>query len=278
MASIGAGSIKLPASRRFISVALRMCCYRSFREAKSRAIAASLLSSAINDPVVPDVAFSLPENQLPLPSETIRRLARGRPVIMLSPISYGKPGNWPTPNRALYDRYVQQMAQVLLRVSRHGYFAVVACSSLGDDETVIPDIMSCVKQESEGTLDGEIHFPLVRTWRDFVAAMRSCNYLIASRLHGTILGFVTQTPVVAISFDSKVDWVMEDLQQTDYLLHIRDFTADDVLDALDRVIGSADAVVAQIGSYRQKVLFTPDFARQYDLLAELALNHYQSHT
>ena len=78
----------------------------------------------------------------------------------------------------------------------------------------------------------QIFFPPIKTWRDLVAVLREADYLIASRLHGTILSFVSKTPVVAISFDPKVDWVMEDLKQSEYLLHITDFTAAEVLRTL----------------------------------------------
>jgi polysaccharide pyruvyl transferase WcaK-like protein len=275
VASVGAGKMRSPASRMFVSLALRMCSYRSYRDTKSRAIAASFLSRATNDSVVPDLAFSLPDSELPSPVGGIRTMARGRPVIALSPIAYAKPGNWPTPDGALHDRYVQQMAQVLSCLSRQGYFLIVVCSSLGDDEGVIPDLLGRMDDEMKHSLDGQLHFPTIRTWRDLVAVLRDTDYLIASRLHGTILGFVTQTPAVAISFDPKVDWVMEDLHQTDYLLQIRDFTAEQVLNALDRIKVRRDAVVERIASYRQGILSAS--ARQYDSLTRLVLAHHQSH-
>lgn len=202
-------------------------------------------------------------------------MARGRPVIALSPIAYLRPGNWPNPNRALYDRYVQQLARTLACLSRRGNFLVVACSSLGDDESVIPELLEHLDDETKRSLDTQVHFPTIKTWRDYVAVVREVDYLIASRLHGTILGFVSQTPAVAISVDPKVDWVMEDLHQTDYLLHFQDFTAEDVLNAFDRLKVCRDAVVEQIASYRQGVLSAPTFARQYDLLAGLAQRHHQ---
>ena len=204
-------------------------------------------------------------------------MARGRPVIALSPIAYVKPGNWPNANRALYDRYIQQLAIALSCLSRRGCFLVVACSSLGDDESVIPDLLERLDGDMKRSLDGQIHFPTIKTWRDLVAVLRDVDYLIASRLHGTILGFVSQTPAVAISFDPKVDWVMEDLHQTDYLLHFEDFTAEDVLKAFDRLKVYRDAAVEQIVSYRREIFSTPASARQYDFLAGLALKHHRAH-
>jgi polysaccharide pyruvyl transferase WcaK-like protein len=202
-------------------------------------------------------------------------MAQGRPVIAISPIAFAKPGNWPTADGALHDRYVQQMAQVLSSLSRQPYFLIVVCSSLGDDEAVIPEILAHLGDEVRHSSGGQIYFPTIRNWRNLVAVLRDADYLVASRLHGTILGFVSQTPAVAISFEPKVDWMMEDLGQTDYLLQIRDFTAQEVLNALDRIKARRDAVVDRIATYRDSILAAS--ARQYDCLARLVLAHHQSH-
>ena len=84
--------------------------------------------------MIPDLAFSLPDSELPDPRGQIQMLAGGRPIVALSPIAYAKPVNWPTPNKAIYDRYLQQMGGILTGLVQQGYFVVVVCSSLGDDE------------------------------------------------------------------------------------------------------------------------------------------------
>jgi polysaccharide pyruvyl transferase WcaK-like protein len=277
MASVGVGRIALPASRRFISTALRLSCYRSFREEKSRAVAARLYPRAMNDAVVPDLAFSMPPAaDLPLQAVAIRKIARGRPVIALSPMAYAKPGDWPTPNRDLHDRYVQQLARLLPFLAKRDYFIVVVCSSRGDDESVIPDIIGRLNEEANRGLEGQIHFATAKTWREFISVMDETDCLIASRLHGAILGFISHVPAVAISVDPKVDWVMEDLRQTEFLLHFRDFTAEDVLAAIDRIQSAREVVVERIASYRKSVLSNPISGKQYDLLVGLALQHCQA--
>jgi hypothetical protein len=57
-------------------------------------------------------------------------------------------------------------------------------------------------------------------------------------------------------------------------LQIRDFTAEEVLNALDRIKARRDAVLEQIASYRKGTLSAS--ARQYDTLARLVLAHHQS--
>jgi polysaccharide pyruvyl transferase WcaK-like protein len=198
----------------------------------------------------------------------IRSIAQGRTIVAISPIAYAKPGTYlPYEDRALYDRYLQQMAQVVSRLLERGYFLVIVWSDT-PDASVIPELLGHLDPESKKRSAGQMHIPTITTWKDLVASLRDVDFLIASRLHSTTLGFVAGTPTVAISFDPKVDWVMEDLGQTDYLLQIRDFTAEDVLDALDRIEPRRNVVMEQIRSYRHQTL--PVSALQYDALAELA--------
>jgi polysaccharide pyruvyl transferase WcaK-like protein len=268
MASVGAQKAASATSRLFMSAALRLARYRSYRDKNSREIAAGLLHRAKEDPVVPDLAFSLPPLELPMPAG-IRATAQGRPTIAISPIAYAKPGRWPCGDRALYDRYLKQLARVVAQLLERGYFLVLVWSSIGDDESVIPELLGCLDHDSNKKLTGQMHIPTITTWKDLVAVLLDVDFLIASRLHSAILGFVTQTPTIAISFDPKVDWVMEELGQTDYLLQIRDFVAKEVIQALERIKLRRNVVVEQIASYQSRVLSL--CARQYDALVDLAI-------
>ena len=196
-------------------------------------------------------------------------MSQGRTVVALSPIAYAKPGNWPWQDRALFDRYVREMAEVVSQLIARGYFLAIVCSSLGDDEHVICEILDHVDDDAKKKLPAQINIPAIATWKDLAASLRDADVLIASRLHSAILGFVTSLPTIALSFDPKVDWVMEDVGQTDYLLQIRDFSAKDIFETLDRVQLHRAAVAEDIASYQRRIL--PIFARQYDALAELAL-------
>jgi polysaccharide pyruvyl transferase WcaK-like protein len=268
IASVGACNIASTTSRLFLSAALRMAQYRSYRDNHSRDIASRLLQRPVGESVVPDLAFSLPPSDL-LPPAGIRSIAPGRTIVAISPIAYAKPGSWPCPNRALHDRYLQQMTDVVAQLLVRGYFLVIVCSSLGDDERVILELLERLDEQFREIVARQIHIPRIRTWKDLIASLRDVDLLIASRLHSAILGFLTQTPTVAISFDPKVDWVMEDVGQTDYLMHIRDFTSEDVIEAVDRIELHKSFVSGQIRSYQRAILSAS--TRQYDALIELAM-------
>lgn len=268
MASVGACKVTSITSRFFLSVALRMARYRSYRDKNSRKLASGLFRRAGGDSVVPDLALSLPPSELPPPA-SIRAMAQGRPIVAISPIAYAKPGAWPYQNAALYSRYLQEVARVASRLLQRDYFLLFVYSSLGDDDRVIPELLGWLDAEAREKASGRVRVPVINAWKDVAANLSAVDFLVASRLHSTILGFVTETPTVAISFDSKVDWVMQDLGQTDYLLHIRDFRAEDVIDALDRIELHSGSVAAKIQSY--KLGIESAFTQQYDGLAELAM-------
>ena len=267
VASVGVGKVRSKTSRLFLRSALRMAQYRSYRDKNSKGFAATLLQRASDDSVVPDLAFSLPPSEIS-PSAGIPARAKGRPTIAISPIIYANPRFWPYQDRALYDRYVGQLARLVAQLLARDYFLVIVCSSLGDDETAIPELLGRLDDQSKKRLAEQLYIPPTPTWRDLVATFREVDFLIVSRLHSAILGFVADKPTVAISFDPKVDWAMEDLGQTDYLLHIRDFTAEAVIAALDQAKMRGDFIVEQMRSYRREALSAS--AKQYDALARLA--------
>ena len=267
IASVGACKVTSITSRLFLSATLRMARYRSYRDKNSRGTAAGLLQQATEDSIVPDLGFSLPSCVLPPPAG-IRSASRGRPVVAISPIAFAKPGSWPHQNRDLYDRYLLQMAEVVSQLVKRGYFLVIVWSS-DDDKRVIPELLERLDGKSKNSLTQQMNIPEIRTWKDLVASLQDVDCLVASRLHSAILGHLTSKPTIAISFDPKVDWLMEDLNQTDYLLQIRDFTAKDVIETLERIEHCRNLVVRQIRSYQLETGST--FTRQYDALAQLAV-------
>lgn len=267
MASVGACKVRSRLSRFFLAQAVRFSNYRSYRDENSKLIASSLLRRAAKDSVVQDLAFCLPESEIPAPAD-LKSLANGRKIIAISPIVYGKPGVWPSPDAAVFDRYMSEMTVVVSRLLSLDYFLVFVWSA-GSDRCLISEVISRIDDKLKPRLATQTHVPQLQNWKDLVAILRSADALIASRLHSALLGFLAQIPVVAISFDPKVDWAMRDSRQTDALLHIRDFTASGVLDALRALELRGEDVVRELSSSRKLAL---DFlARQFDTLSQIAI-------
>ena len=265
---VGASTETARLCRFFLSTALRLGCYRSFRSKKSRQIAADLLPGADRDAVVPDLAFSLPLAELPPPAG-IRSMAQGRRIIAISLIATAKPGISPMSDRNLYDRYLVQMASLLSQLVERGYFLAVVGSCLWDTENVLPDLLDRLDDTAKKNLVRQMTVPPIATWKDLVAALEDADYLVASRLHSAILGFMVEKPTVAISSDPKVDSLMEESGQNDYLLNIHDFSVETVIAALNRLDLNRDLVVRHLAACRAGAI--PGFERQYNYLADLCV-------
>jgi polysaccharide pyruvyl transferase WcaK-like protein len=166
------------------------------------------------------------------------------------------------------------MTDVVSQLLHRGCFLVIVCSSLGDDERVIPDILERLDDEAKELVARQIYIPRVTTWKDLAAYLGDVDLLISSRLHSAILGFLTQTPTVAISFDPKVDSVMEDLNQTENLLHIGDFTAKGVMEALDRIERRSTLVQKQVATHMDEIRSV--CALQYDAVAGFVMARRRS--
>ena len=266
--SVGAGRLGSRVSRAFVAGALCLAHYRSYRDRNSKEIASQVLNVASKDVIAPDLVFSLSELTLPSPATSHLKLPK-RPIIAISPIVYGKANNWPTEHRLLHERYMQQMAATISQLLCRDYIIIMVCSSLGDDDRVVGELVSILENDCKSRIPTQIQFPPIHRWRDFVRVLRASDYLIASRLHSIILGYISDTPSIAISFDPKVDWLMADVGQTDYLLDIGDFRAQDVVDRLDYLMSQRPVVIEHLRDYRTRL--STIFAAQYDSLAALAL-------
>lgn len=272
VASVGAGKARSRSARLFLSMALRLAVYRSYRDAHSRDFAASMLPKAAGDPVVPDLAISLPRTACSGSENHLRALARGRKVIGVSPIAFAKPENWPTQDGSLYAAYVRKLVRVISCLLERDYLVVLVWSSLWDDESAVSDVCRQLSCSSTANL----LVPKISTWRELTSLLQDVDLLIASRLHSVILGFVSDAPVVALSFDPKVDWVMEDFGQTDYLMSIRSFSPDDVITAVDRLVQNQALAEKQIASYRSRV--STVLNAQFDTLASAACEAFRRRT
>jgi polysaccharide pyruvyl transferase WcaK-like protein len=264
VASVGAGKMSSFACRSFLSIALRLAKYRSYRDKHSRELLGRLLPNSSGDSIVPDLAFSFPLSGL-APADDLRSLAQGKTIVAISPISYAKPETWPHQDRQLYDRYLSHIVELIRLLSSGDYFVVIVWSSYSDRQ-VVADLRHLFKAVQPAP---EFYVPELESWKGLVGILRSVDIVIASRLHSIILSTLSQKPTIAVSFDPKVDWVMEDLNQTDYLMQIRDFTAGQLAQTIQRIQTRRYDVERKLASYQLRI--QPVLAKQYDALAEFSV-------
>lgn len=124
-----------------------------------------------------DCAFSLD-------ASTVKPLLKARPYIAISLRPWRK-----------MDRTMQVIRQLILELDQRGYDTVlIAMKSPDDDKQMSP------------LLDLGSHVHLVSEDMDAVlAALRGAELVIAMRLHALILAAMVGSPIIAISYDPKID-------------------------------------------------------------------------
>lgn len=269
-ASVGAGKTSSTATRFFLSRALRRAQYRSVRDSNSRSISAMVTPQAIDDPVVPDIALSLPAGLENATENAIKTRAAGRKIIAVSPISFAKPGIWPHADANLYGRYLNELAGALALLLESGYFLVLVWSARSDRDT-ITELLDRLPEGARVKALQQVYAPPIADWKDLLAAFSSADFVVSSRLHSTILSFVALKPTLAISFDLKVDWLMQDFRQMEFRLALDEFKAGDVVAGVRGLESQKDAIISELRGYLSSN--GQAFSRQYDTLADLAMKH-----
>jgi polysaccharide pyruvyl transferase WcaK-like protein len=257
--SVGKCVLQRPLSRFLVRVALRIASYRSYRDIASKAVVQALIH-APNDPVYPDLAFSgtnrVLQNSAPLaPKPDHLRIG-------FSPIAYCDPRSWPRKDERRFAAYVSQLAE-MLKYLLHQHHRVLFFTTDGPDSAVVNDLrltISGMPVDSDSvevlpaSQDVSVDRFLKDTWR--------LDLTIASRLHGVILSHLNATPVLAISFDPKVDAYMSAVGQKDYCLSIDHLDSKELVDRFEALACAREQVREHLRS--QILQFRRALDLQYD--------------
>jgi polysaccharide pyruvyl transferase WcaK-like protein len=258
--SVGAGKLKTRLGRLFIKKALALASYRSYRDLVSKAMLQEWRFTK-NDPCVPDLAFGVRIKVNETTHSSSERLTVG-----ISPIAFGHKDKWPTTATDVYAAYLSSLTEFMAKLDSMGYQMILFTSS-GSDRQVVTELREKVSREFSNALRDKIRVPRVETVDQFFTEVGKVDIVVASRLHGTILSHMLEKPVVAISFDPKVDTHMRNMSQGAYLLDIRHFNAIDLMERFKLL--STDAANIKKVIHARLHDFHEPLENQYQQLATL---------
>lgn len=260
--SVGVGELRTVLGRLFTKGALALACYRSYRDLVSKGLLEQRWPFTQGDACVPDLAFAM---RL-LKNET-SSLPRERPLIVgIGPIAFGHATNWPTPAPKVYATYLSNLVEFVEKLDSMECKVVLFTSS-GADRQVVRELKEKISQDYSASLSERICVPRVDTVDDFFAEVGKVDLVVASRLHGAILSHMLSKPVLAISFDIKVDTHMRDMGQSDYLLNIYGFSANDLIERFELLIRDAKNIKKTLNEHL--LGFREPLEKQYQQLATL---------
>jgi polysaccharide pyruvyl transferase WcaK-like protein len=267
VASVGiSGSLKTSLSRFFIRTALATACYRSYRDQRTKQLLKTWRFTH-RDPCVPDLAFSLDLSCYSLRSSPIDVHKGQTRVVAISPMSWGKPGHWPEPNLVAYNRYVDELADFASWLIRRAYSILLFASS-GADRAAVADLKDRLRDRYGQHALSHLVEPSVNRVEDLLNCVSCAEFVVATRFHGVLLSHLLLKPVLAISYDRKIEIHMKDLEQLPYHIDFHRVTTSQLCESFAALEANAAQVRAVI-SQRINV-FRGQLNSQYEQLVRYA--------
>lgn len=192
--SVGAESMRRPVHRLLIGLALRLADYRSFRDPISRQRATRLMRSAENDPIFPDLAFSLPRPLL---------VARDRPVGVPPTVAVGIYAVEQGP-QAL-ERYVETIGDFVIWLLHHGYPTRIVIGDAAYDQEVRARLQHWLK--AKNVLHRVIDQPIA-SFEELLGQFADVDLVVATRFHNLLLALLLAKPALSVSHMDKNDQLM----------------------------------------------------------------------
>jgi polysaccharide pyruvyl transferase WcaK-like protein len=237
--SVGAGPIYANLSKRFIKIALSLATYRSFRDDFSKELLQSIGFDK-DDPIYPDLVHAM---QLPPPSPANR--PKTAKIVGIGPMGYFKEECWPEGNKEYYADYLAKMAAFIQFLIEKGYRIMYITGELFFDQLVISDLIEELERHLPPNSKDLFSRPKLESLPDLLENIEKTDFIVASRFHNVLLGQKAGKPVLAISYQEKIDALMNDTGQGEYVEQIGEFTVDALRKKFQSMEDNYDLIVKQ---------------------------------
>jgi polysaccharide pyruvyl transferase WcaK-like protein len=243
--SVGAGPLYTRAGRFFVKTALSLADFRSYRDESTLQYLKGIGFRGGNDPVYPDLAFSLPESLIPR-----GRGSRGRrSVVGLGLMVYAGKYSVEKPTDAVYAAYLATLVKFVNWLLARGYDVRLL---IGDavDTPVAQEFKSLLKAQSVMCEEGRIIDEPVLSVGHLLSQIAATDIVVATRFHNVLLALLLNKPVISISFHHKCDSLMSGMGLSEYIQDINDLKSDRLIEQFCNLENNADSLMPMI---RQKV-------------------------
>ncbi len=260
-ASVGAGPVAHPRSRRYFHAALQAADYRSYREHSSKKFAREIGIAADADRVLPDMVFSLP-----IPPEVATRSVQWPPRrIALGVMGYTGWNVAPEAGEKIYAAYLQKLVWLARALLDSGYAVRLLIGNRGGDRRPVKDLSAALAGHPTLTGGAFVAREIV-THEHVLEEIAETDLVIATRFHNVLKSLLLGRPVISVGYARKNDDLMAEMGLSAYCHAVETFDPAAVL-AQVRTIAALPAPPTVVA--REKVaLYRAELAAQYDRLLQ----------
>jgi polysaccharide pyruvyl transferase WcaK-like protein len=216
--SVGVGPLRHRLSRFFVKSALFLADYRSYRDNLSRQYLRHIGFDSTNDPVYPDLAFSLP-----LPTTPHSNSNSGKPVIAVGVKNYnGQYGPRPPQIQAdvIYRNYIDKVGAFVAWLLDHMYTVRLIIGDSSCDPQVRADLKKSLNERKVKYDTLQVIDEPIESLEHLISQLAASDIVVSPRFHNVVLGLLLNRPVIALAYHEKFSALMEGSELAKYNLHI----------------------------------------------------------
>jgi polysaccharide pyruvyl transferase WcaK-like protein len=239
--SVGAGPIQHPLSRWLLKASLMLAHHRSYRDKASKQYLQEIGFAADRDSVYPDVVFGLSKDAL------VPWVAKGqRRIIGLGIKDYAS--TKPEESR----EYLDTMATFVSWLQQNGHGVRLLIGDIQYDSAVIDQFVSILKSRN---ISADAPFLLAEpalTVEELLRQVGETEAVVSARYHNLVMALIQNKPVIALSDHAKLNSVVTDFGLADYLLPLRDLSADLLIDKFSQLENDLDRLRPRVKAELEK--------------------------
>jgi polysaccharide pyruvyl transferase WcaK-like protein len=192
------------------------------------------------DAICPDLAFGLLDS-----FATEDRGVPGR-TVAVSPIAWSDPGAWPSADAEANRLYRARMTELFEKLADRGFTVELFATARPDFRTAneLRAALLARRPELESRLVPCIFLDSPSGAR---ALFETAQVTVASRLHGLLLAAMAGQPVIALSYDRKVDELMREIEQMERRADIATFDAERICAWVEDAVRRRTELRSRIG-------------------------------
>ncbi len=258
--SVGAGPIIHPLSKLFIKAVLSLADYRCYRDGYSRQYIEGIGFRAGNDPVYPDLAFSLPRAMMPAGGT---RRSEGPVIGVGLKDYYGEHGMRRT-GEAAYRDYIDKTATFVAWLFNHGYRVRVLMGDGMYDAPVREDLKAHLKDRGCAPGDGRIIDEPVSSVKQLLSQIEDTDLVVSPRFHNILLALMLGKPAISLSYHEKFASLMVEVGLGEYCQHLDRLDVSVLIEQFKRLERDAKSLMPGVREKAEEYRKALD--RQYELI------------
>jgi polysaccharide pyruvyl transferase WcaK-like protein len=206
--------------------ALALANFRSYRDESSKRYLKAIGLWTENDPVYPDLAFSL------LPGEVVRPNSHAnarRLVVGIGLMEYAGKYSVERPTNHVQAAYLESLVEFVRWLLANGYDVRLLIGDL-NDRRVVKEFLALLKRRSVVCDDDRITYEPVESFWDVLSQIAATDFVVATRFHTILFSVLMNKPVSAISFHHKCTSLMSSLGLEEYCHDINRLDANQLIE------------------------------------------------